>query len=51
MKTDFPDYVNSKVLSQLGEDGLLYPITFFLKNLNRTKYIYNIYNKELLAIS
>ncbi len=50
METDSSDYVSSGVLSQLGEDGLLYPVVFFLKNLNPVECNYKIYDKELLAI-
>ena len=50
METNFFDYINSKVLFQLGEDRLLYPIVFFLKNLNFAEYNYETYNKKLLAI-
>lgn len=32
------DYVNSRVLTQLGDNGLLYPILIFYKNLNSAKY-------------
>ena len=50
METDSSTYINSRVFSQLGKDRLLYLITFFSKNLNPTKYNYQIYDKELLAI-
>ncbi len=50
VKTDSYDYVSSKVLSQLGEDRLLYPIAFFLKYLTLAECNYKIYDKELLAI-
>lgn len=50
MKTNFFDYISSKVLSQLGKDKELYFITSFSKNPNSVKCNYKIYNKELLAI-
>ena len=50
VETDFSDYVNSRVFSQLGKNKLLYPIVFFSKNLNPVKCNYEIYDKELLAI-
>ena len=50
VETDSSDYVSSGVFSQLGEDGLLYPVTFFSKNLNPAECNYEIYDKELLAI-
>lgn len=50
MKTDFSNFIDSRVLSQLGGDGLLNPIAFFSKNFNSTKCNYMIYDKELFAI-
>ena len=50
IETKFFDYVSSGVLSQFKENGLLYPITFFSKNLNLAKCKYEIYNKELVTI-
>ena len=50
VETDSFDYVSSGVLSQLGEDGLLYFVAFFSKNLNSAECNYEIYDKELLAI-
>ncbi len=50
MEIDSSDYVSSKVLSQLGDDGLLHPVVFFSKNLNPSECNYEIYDKELLAI-
>jgi hypothetical protein len=47
---DSLDYVAEGVLSQLGDDGELYPVIFFLKNLAPAEYNYEIYDKELLAI-
>jgi len=50
LETDSSDYVNSGVLSQYREDGLLHLVAFFLKNLNPAECNYEIYDKELLAI-
>lgn len=50
LKTDAFDYVNNRVLSQLQEDGLVYQVVFFLKNVNFIKYNYEIYHIKLLAI-
>ena len=50
LKTDFSDFVNRGVLSQYNDDGILYPVTFYSKNLIPAEYNYQIYNKELLAI-
>lgn len=50
VKTDLSKYVCSKVLFQLGVDGLLYLVIFFFKKLNPTEYNYEIYYKELPVI-
>ncbi|OCK95252.1 uncharacterized protein K441DRAFT_556965, partial [Cenococcum geophilum 1.58] len=52
LKTNFLDYVNAGVLSQIGDNGLLYlyPIIYYLKTIVNTKLNYPIYNKEMLAI-
>lgn len=49
MEIDFSDYVSSIVFFRLGEDKLLYLITFFPKNLNPAECNHEIYDKELLA--
>ena len=50
IKTDFSDYVNAGVLSQMDEDGLLHPIAYFSRRMAPIEYHYEIYDKELLAI-
>lgn len=50
VKVDSFDYVNNRDLFQLDKNRLLYPITFFSKNLNSAECNYKIYDKELLAI-
>lgn len=50
MKTNLSNYINSKVFFQLSKNKLLYPIVFFLRNLNLVEYNNKIYNKELFAI-
>ena len=50
LETDSSDYVNSGVLSQADDNGVLHPVTFYSKNLLPAEYNYKIYNKELLAI-
>ena len=50
LKTDSSDYVNSDVLSQKNDDGILYSVAFYSKNLLLTECNYKIYDKELLAI-
>lgn len=50
MKRNFFDYVSSRNFFHLDKNRLSYPITFFFKNFNPTKYNYKIYDKEMLAI-
>ena len=50
IEADLSDYITRGILSQYNENGVLYPIVYFLKRLNPVKYNYEIYNKELLAI-
>jgi hypothetical protein len=38
------------VLSQYGDDGILYPVAFYSKNMAFAECNYAIYDKELLAI-
>lgn len=50
MEIDLLGYVSSRVLSQWGENRLLYLIAFFSKNFNLMKYNYKIYNKKRLVM-
>ena len=50
IEADLSDYTTKGILSQYNKNGVLYPIVYFLKQLNLAKYNYKIYNKELLAI-
>jgi len=50
IEADLSNYVTRGILSQYNEDGVLYPIAYFLKWLSLAKCNYKIYNKELLAI-
>ena len=50
LEIDFSNYVNGEVLSQYNNEGNLHLVTFYSKNLLLTKYNYEIYDKELLAI-
>ena len=50
LKTDSSDYVNSDVLSQKDDDGVLHPVAFYSKNLLPAECNYEIYDKELLVI-
>ena len=40
LKTDSSDYVNGGVLSQYDEEGVLYPVAFYSKNLTPAEYNY-----------
>ena len=44
------DYVNSSILSQADDNGVLYLVVFYSKNLLPIEYNYKIYDKELLVI-
>ena len=50
LKTDSSDHVNAGILSQIGDDGLLHPVTFYSSKLTPQECNYEIYDKELLAI-
>ena len=50
VETDFSDYVNAGVLLQIGEDGLLHPVTYFLRRMAPVECNYKIYDKKLLVI-
>ena len=50
VETNFFDYISSRIFFQLGEDGRLHLIAFFLKNIDFAKCNYEIDNKKLLAI-
>ena len=50
IEANLSNYITKGILSQYNEDGVLYFIIYFLKQLNPAKYNYKIYNKELLAI-
>jgi RNase H-like domain found in reverse transcriptase len=50
IEADLSNYATGGILSQYNKNGVLYPITYFSKQLNPAEYNYEIYNKELLAI-
>lgn len=50
LKMDTSDYVSTDVLSQKGKNGILHPVTYFLKKMTLVECNYKIHNKELLAI-
>lgn len=50
VKTNFSDYIGSKVFFHLGKDKLLYLITIHFKNRNYVECNYRIYDKDVIAI-
>jgi hypothetical protein len=50
VEANLSNYITKGILSQYNEEGVLYPVVYFLKRLSLAKYNYKIYNKELLAI-
>jgi hypothetical protein len=50
LEIDSSDYVNGSVLSQYKNDGILYLVAFYSKNMVSAECNYEIYDKELLAI-
>ena len=50
VKTNSSNYVNAGVLSQIDNNGVLHPITYFSRRMVPTECNYEIYDKELLAI-
>ena len=50
LEIDSFDYVNGGVLFQYDDEGVLYSIAFYSKNLTSTKCNYQIYDKKLLII-
>jgi hypothetical protein len=50
IKCNTSNYITAGVLSQINNEGVLYPIAFFSRKIALAKYNYKIYNKELLAI-
>ena len=49
IETDSFNYVNTSVLLQMGEDGLLHPVAYFLRRMASVECHYKIYDKKLLA--
>ena len=45
VETNSFNYISSRVISQLGKNGLLYFVLFFSKNLNPAECNYEIYDK------
>ena len=50
LETDLSDNISAGILSQYGDDGLLYPMAFFSRKYLPQEINYEIYNKKLLAI-
>ena len=50
IETDFSDYVNTDVLSQIGENNLLHTVAYFLRRIVPAKCYYKIYDKKFLAL-
>ena len=51
VETDSSDYVSAGVLSQEDDNCILHPVAFFSKRMVPAKCNYEIYDKELLAIT
>ena len=47
---DTSNYINTGVLSQMGDDSLLYPVAYFSRRIAPVKCHYEIYDKKLLVI-
>src|ERR1700738_2689343 len=50
IETDASDEAFGGAISQMGEDGLVYPCAFVSKKFNDTQRNYEIYDKEMFAI-
>ena len=50
IETNLSDYITIGVLSQIGDDGELYLVAFYSRNIILAEYNYKIYDKELLVI-
>ena len=50
LETDASDVAAGAVLSQLDEEGILRPVSFFSKQFNKAECNYDIYDRELLAV-
>ena len=50
LKTNAFQYITGGVLSQYGDDGSLYPVAFYNKNILPVECNYHIYDKKLLTI-
>ena len=50
VETDFSNYINAGMLSQIDNNGVLHSVVYFSKRITPAKCNYKIYNKKLLAI-
>ena len=50
VETNSSNYVNTSVLSQLDDEGVLHPVAYFSRKMAPAECNYKIYDKELLAI-
>jgi hypothetical protein len=50
LEIDSSDYVNEGLLSQYKDNGILYSVAFYSKNMASAECNYKIYDKELLTI-
>jgi hypothetical protein len=50
IETDASDYVSAEVLSQRDDEGILHPVSYYLKKHSLAECNYDIYDKELMAI-
>ena len=51
IETDASDYVSAGVLSQRDDEGVLHPVAYFSKKHSPAECNYDIYDKELMAIT
>ena len=51
VEVDASDFATGGILSQQGQDGQWHPAAYISKSLSETERNYDIYNKELLALS
>ena len=50
METDASDSISAGIISQYDDNGILYPVAYFLNKHSPVEYNYEIYDKKLIAI-